>query len=50
LISPDNYFLAGGVIAAAFVRTTESWRISQLENRVVWRAGGGFERMVATDK
>src|SRR5262245_36151343 len=43
--SPENYFLAGGVITAGFVRTSEGWRISKVENRVVWRAGAGFERM-----
>jgi hypothetical protein len=47
--SSDNYFLAGGVIKAAFVRTSEGWRISQLD-RVVWRAGGGFERMAGTGR
>jgi len=46
--SPDKYFLAGGVITAGFVRTIEGWRISELKNRVVWRAGAGFERMLET--
>jgi hypothetical protein len=48
--SPENYFLAGGVITAGFVRTSEGWRISQFENWVVWRAGAGFERMAGTGR
>src|SRR5262245_46011470 len=48
--SPDNYFLAGGVITAGFVRTTEGSRISEIENRVLWRAGAGFERILETGR
>lgn len=38
--SPDNYFLAGGVITAGFVRTTEGWRISQRDLKLSEGASG----------
>ena len=48
LTKPESYFTAGGVITAHLVRTGEGWRISEMSNRVLWRAGGGFERVIAT--
>ena len=36
----DNFFIAGGVIHAELVQTDGQWKISQLRNDVVWRAGG----------
>ena len=48
LTKPESYFAAGGVVIAQLVRTDEGWRISEMSNRVVWRAGGGFERVMAT--
>ena len=48
LTKPENYFAAGGVIVAQLVRTVAGWRISEMSNRVLWRAGGGFERVMAT--
>ena len=50
LTKPDSYFAAGGVIVAHLVRTGEGWRMSELSNRVLWRAGGGFERVMATTR
>ena len=43
----DNFFVAGGVIRAELVRTDGRWKISQLRNDVVWRAGG-FRDMMRT--
>jgi ketosteroid isomerase-like protein len=48
LTKPESYFAAGGVVTAQLVRTGEGWRISEMSNRVLWRAGGGFERVMAT--
>jgi hypothetical protein len=33
---------------AQLVRTDGGWRISEMSNRVLWRGGGGFERVLAT--
>ena len=46
--SMEDCFVAGGVIVARLVRTPEGWKISNVENRVVWRGGGGFERLLQT--
>jgi SnoaL-like domain len=43
--SLGNYFLAGGVISAQAVRTSEGWKISSLENQNIWRTGSGFARL-----
>lgn len=43
----DNFFVAGGVVRAELVRTDGQWKISQLRNDVVWRAGG-FRDMMRT--
>ena len=48
LTKPESYFVAGGVVMAQLVCTGEGWRISEMSNRVLWRAGGGFERVMAT--
>jgi hypothetical protein len=48
LTKPESYFAAGGVVTAQLVRTGEGWRISEMSHRVLWRAGGGFERVMAT--
>jgi hypothetical protein len=48
LTKPENYFVAGGVIEVRLVRTGDGWRISEMSHRVLWRAGGGFERVMAT--
>ena len=48
LTKPESYFAAGGILMARLVRTGEGWRISEMSNRVLWRAGGGFERVMAT--
>jgi len=45
----DNYFIAGGVINAKLVQVNGQWKISQVSNDVVWRAGG-FKNMAQTDK
>jgi len=43
-------FIAGGVITGKFLRSADGWRISAMENYVVWRAGSGFENILATEK
>lgn len=35
----DRSFTAGGVITATLRRFTDGWRISELENHVIWRTG-----------
>ena len=45
--NPDNFFIAGGVIHAELVQTDGQWKISQISNDVVWRAGG-FRDMAQT--
>ncbi len=37
---PENFFIAGGVIHCELVQTDGQWKISQMSNDVVWRAGG----------
>jgi uncharacterized protein (TIGR02246 family) len=43
----DNFFIAGGVVEAALVQANGQWRISQVSNTVLWRAGG-FKNMAQT--
>lgn len=38
--NPENFFVAGGVIRSELVQTDGQWKISQISNDVVWRAGG----------
>ena len=38
--NPDNFFIAGGVIHSELVQTDGQWKITQISNDVVWRAGG----------
>jgi hypothetical protein len=45
--NPDNFFIAGGVIHSELVQTDGRWKISQMSNDVVWRAGG-FRDMAQT--
>ena len=45
--NPENFFTAGGVIHSELVQTDGQWKISQLSNDVVWRAGG-FRDMAQT--
>jgi uncharacterized protein (TIGR02246 family) len=45
----DNYFVAGGVVRAELAQTDGQWKISQVRNDVVWRAGG-FRDMMQTGK
>jgi len=45
--NPDNFFVAGGVIHSELVQTDGHWKISQISNDVVWRAGG-FRDMAQT--
>ena len=45
---PDNFFIAGGVIHATLTQSDGQWRISQMSNAVLWRAGG-FRDMMHTD-
>ncbi len=43
----DNVFVAGGVIHATLTQSDGQWRISQISNAVLWRAGG-FRDMMQT--
>jgi uncharacterized protein (TIGR02246 family) len=43
----DNFFIAGGVIHATLAQSDGKWRISQMSNAVLWRAGG-FRDMMQT--
>jgi hypothetical protein len=43
----DNFFIAGGVIHATLMQSNGQWKISQLSNAVLWRAGG-FRDMMQT--
>ena len=36
----NNFFIAGGVIHATLTQSDGQWRISQMTNAVLWRAGG----------
>jgi len=36
----DNFFIAGGVIRATLMQSDGQWKISQMSNVVLWRAGG----------
>ena len=36
----DNFFMAGGVIHATLTQSDGQWRISEMSNAVLWRAGG----------
>jgi len=48
LTNAESYFAPGGVVIAQVARTGEGWRISEMSNRVLGRAGGAFERVMAT--
>lgn len=43
----DNYFIAGGVIDAKLAQADRQWKILQVSNTVLWRAGG-FKNMAQT--
>jgi hypothetical protein len=43
----DNFFIAGGIIHATLTQANGQWRISQMSNAVLWRAGG-FRDMMQT--
>lgn len=45
----DNFFVAGGVIRATLVQSDGQWKISQMSNAVLWRAGG-FRDMMQTGR
>jgi hypothetical protein len=45
--NPENFFIAGGVIHSELVQIDGQWKISQISNDVVWRAGG-FRDMAQT--
>jgi uncharacterized protein (TIGR02246 family) len=44
---PDNFFIAGGVVHATLMQSDGQWKISQMSNVVLWRAGG-FRDMMRT--
>ena len=43
--NPENFFIAGGVIRSELVQTDGQWKISQIRNDVVWRAGGSRDML-----
>ena len=43
----DNFFVAGGVIDVTLIQIDGRWKISELSNTVIWRAGG-FRNMLQT--
>ena len=43
----DNFFIAGGVVHATLTQSDGRWKISQIGNAVLWRAGG-FRDMMQT--
>jgi len=43
----DNFFVAGGVIDVTLIQIDGRWKMSQLSNTVIWRAGG-FRNMLQT--
>lgn len=44
----DNFFIAGGVIHATLMQSSDGqWKISRMSNAVLWRAGG-FRDMMRT--
>ena len=45
--NPENFFIAGGIIHSELVQTDGQWKIVQLRNDVIWRAGG-FKDMAQT--
>jgi uncharacterized protein (TIGR02246 family) len=45
----DNFFVAGGVIEATLVQADDQWKISKMNNAVIWRAGG-FKDMLQTGR
>jgi len=47
--TPDNFFVAGGVIRATLMQSNGQWRISEMSNAVLWRAGG-FRDMMSTGR
>jgi hypothetical protein len=41
----ETHFVAGGVLLALAIRTSDGWRISELVNRNTWRSGAGMSAM-----
>lgn len=46
----ESHFTAGGVLSVEATRLEPGWRITRLQNRVVWRTGSGFVQMLATGR
>jgi hypothetical protein len=42
----NKYFLADGVFSARAIKVDNQWRINELKNDVVWRAGDGIKEML----
>ena len=45
----ENFFVAGGVVRATLVQANGQWKISEMSNAVLWRAGG-FKDMLQTGR
>ena len=37
----ENFFVVGGVVDVTLIQMDNRWKISQLSNTVIWRAGFG---------
>ncbi|MCM3882483.1 nuclear transport factor 2 family protein [Frankia sp. R82] len=48
--SAEDYFVAGGVVTVRLQRTHQGWKITELVNDVIWRAGSGFAAMATTGR
>ena len=46
----SKHFLAGGVLTAKAMKINDGWRISELQNRNVWRTGEGMTEMANYEK
>jgi SnoaL-like domain len=42
----ERSFSAGGVITADLLHTPDGWRITRMDNQVLWRLGSGFQTML----
>lgn len=45
----ENFFVAGGVVRATLVQADGQWKIAEMSNAVLWRAGG-FKDMLQTGR
>ncbi|MCK9921951.1 nuclear transport factor 2 family protein [Frankia sp. AgPm24] len=48
--SAEDYFVAGSVITVRLQLTPQGWKITELVNDTIWRAGSGFTAMAHTGR